>query len=137
MSKVWRRMLLPSTRARAPMIQAEAPRNHDGHGDRLSSSLVATCTGAQKANSRISPAMRNAARAFRSAPSGSMVAVAGDAVKLHPMVDETEAQPLGDSLLQRLELVVDKLDHIAGFDVDQMIVVGLGCRFIARASVAE
>jgi hypothetical protein len=47
----------------------------------------------------------------------------GDAVQLHAMIDETEAEALGNSLLQFLELVVDEFDHIAGLDIDQMIVV--------------
>ena len=39
------------------------------------------------------------------------------------MVDEAEAELLGDPLLQRLELVVDELDDVAGLDVDQMVVM--------------
>ena len=55
-----------------------------------------------------------------------MFAVEGDAVELHAVVDEAEAELLGDALLQRLELVVDELDDLAGLDVDQMVVMGLG-----------
>src|SRR4051812_12322538 len=61
----------------------------------------------------------------------------GHPVKLHAMVDEAEAEPLGDLLLQGFELVVGELDHIAGLDVDQMVVMGLGRRFVAGAAVAE
>ena len=70
-------------------------------------------------------------------PAGLAVAVEGDAVKLHAVVDEAEAELLGDPLLQRLELVVDELDDIAGLDVDQMVVMAFGRRFVARAAVAE
>ena len=41
------------------------------------------------------------------------------------MVDEAEAEPLGNALLQRLQLVVDELDDVARIDVDKMIVVRL------------
>ena len=39
------------------------------------------------------------------------------------MIDEPEAELLGDALLQGFELIVDELDDIAGLDVDQMVVV--------------
>ena len=39
------------------------------------------------------------------------------------MVDEAEAELFGDALLQHLELIIDELDDVAGFDVDQMVVV--------------
>ena len=68
---------------------------------------------------------------------GLAAAVEGDAVQLHAMVDEAEAELLGDALLQFLEVLVDELDDLAGLDVDQMVVVGVRRRFIARAAVAE
>src|SRR5205085_6030353 len=81
--------------------------------------------------------MRASARRFMRTAGALSIAVERDAVKLHPMVDEAEAELLGNSLLQRLELIVDELDHISGFYVDKMIVVGFGCGFVARAAVAE
>ena len=51
------------------------------------------------------------------------VAVEGDAVELHAMVDEAKAELLGDPFLQRFELIVDELDDVAGLDVDQMVVM--------------
>ena len=68
-----------------------------------------------------------------------MLIVAGerDAVKLHAVIDEAEAELLGDPPLQLLQLLVDELDDIAGLDVDQMVVMGLGRRFVAGAAVAE
>ena len=53
------------------------------------------------------------------------------------MIDEAEAQLFGDALLQQLELVIDEFDDVAGFDVDQMVVMGIGRGFIARPAVAE
>jgi hypothetical protein len=53
------------------------------------------------------------------------------------VVDEAEAEALGDLLLQRLELVVGEFDHLARLDVDQMVVMRFRCRFVARSAVAE
>src|SRR5215210_7664790 len=68
---------------------------------------------------------------------GSAIAVEGDAVKLHSVIDEAEAELLGDALLKRLELFIDELDDIARFDVDQVIVMGIRRRLVARSAVAE
>ena len=69
-------------------------------------------------------------------PKGAL-AVGGDAVQLHAMVDQAEAELLGDLLLKRLQLLIDELDDVAGLDVDQVIVMRVRRRFIARAAVAE
>src|SRR4051812_19937092 len=111
------------------MSQATAPRNHGGTGERPSNSFHRKWTGAVTANSRMTAAMRAIARAFTRAP--LMIAGERDAVKLHAMVDESEAELLRDPLLERLKLVIDELDHIAGFDVDQMVVVCFRRRLIA------
>src|SRR5215212_8784937 len=81
--------------------------------------------------------MRRNARSFMRTAGASSIAVERDAVQLHAMVDEAEAELLGNALLQRLELVVDELDHLAGLDVDQVVVVGFGRGLIAQAAVAE
>src|SRR5438094_845273 len=125
-------MGLPAMRTRAPMIHAAAPRNHCGHGERRNSTLVATCTGPQKRNSSRSAAILSPARTFTLA-----IAVGSDAVQLYAMVDEAEAELLGDSFLQHLQLVVDELDYVPGLDVDQMVVVGLRRGFVARTAVTE
>src|SRR4051812_2778473 len=127
---------VPVTRTRTPTIHPAVPRNHCGQGERPSSSLVTMWTGAQTRNSRRSAVMRSTARGFNRAWFLA-IAVEGDAVQLHPMVDEAEAELFGDALLERLELVVGELDDVSGLDVDQMIVVGLRRRFVARAAVAE
>src|SRR5213075_2236624 len=88
------------------------------------------------AKSSSSPAMRSIARALR-CPLGLSIAVGPDAVQLHAVIDEPEAEPLCDPLLQFLELVIDELDDVARFDIDQMVVVGLRCGFIARTAVPE
>src|SRR5262245_17632417 len=100
-------------RTRAPHIQPIAARNRRGQGDRPTTALATTWIGPQMANRSRIPPMRSNARAFTlpfpppacglgGVGSGSTVAVEGDAVKLHAMVDEAEAEPLGDALLQLL-----------------------------------
>src|SRR4051794_25381566 len=114
MSKVWRATAAPSTRTLAPAIQPAAARKRGGHRERPSSSLVARWTGARTANNPISAAIRTAARNVRRALAGSAIAVEGDAVQLHSVVDEAEAELLGNLLLKQLEFVVGELDDIAG-----------------------
>ena len=53
------------------------------------------------------------------------------------MVDQAEPEPLGDLLLELFEFGVDELEHLAGLDVDQMVVMRLGRGLVARAAVAE
>ena len=53
------------------------------------------------------------------------------------MIDQAEAELGGDAPLQLLQLLVDELDDVAGLDVDQVVVMGLGRRFVAGAAVAE
>src|SRR5688500_15075898 len=74
---------------------------------------------------------------MRAGRSSSAVAVEGDAVELHPVIDEPEAELFGDPLLKKLELVIDKFDDIARLDVDQVIVMRFRRRFVAGAPVAE
>ena len=60
-----------------------------------------------------------------------------DAEKFHTMVDEAETQSLRDLALERLEFGVDEFDHGARLDIDHVIVMRYGCRFIAGAAVTE
>ena len=52
------------------------------------------------------------------AMAGSVLAVDADAVKLHPVIDQAVTQLLGDLALQRFELGIDELYHLAAFYVD-------------------
>src|SRR5687767_10924548 len=58
-------------------------------------------------------------------------------VKLHPVVHEPEAALLGDSALQRIQLLVDELDDVAGLGVDQMVVMGGVGGLVAGPALAE
>merc|ERR1712034_66918 len=62
----------------------------------------------------------------RSGSSASVLPVEGDAVQFHAMIDHPEAQLFRDLLLQLFQFGVDKFDHIAGFDIDQMVVMRFG-----------
>ena len=117
-------MRLPVARIRAPQIHAAAARKRLGQSDQPKTSRVTMWTGTQNANSRMSAAMRAAAIMIeeRLLP----VSIERDAVELHPMVDETIAELLRDPFLKILELLVDELDHVARFDVDQVIVMRFG-----------
>jgi len=76
--------------------------------------------------------------AARSLEGGGLpVAIERDAVQLHPVVDEAEAELFRDPFLESLELFVDELDDIASLDVNQMVVMVVGRRFVARPPVAE
>ena len=48
-----------------------------------------------------------------------------------------EAEALGDRLLQALDLLVAEFDHLAGAEIDQVIVVDVGNRLVAAAALAE
>ena len=67
----------------------------------------------------------------------SAFAVNADAVKFHPVVDQAEAEAMGDAALKILQLLIDEFDDVARFDVDQMVVVRFGRGLVARAAVAE
>src|ERR1044071_2500285 len=137
MSKVWPRIGAPLTRTLAPTIHAAAARKRGGQGEPPSNVLVATWTGPSTANSPIKPASRSAARAFIRTAGALPIAVEGDAVKLHAMVDEAEAELFRDPFLQSLQFVVDEFDDVAGLHVDQMVVVSLGRGFVPGPSVAK
>jgi hypothetical protein len=68
---------------------------------------------------------------------GSALAIGRHPVEFHAVIDEAEAELLGNAPLEILEFLVDELDHVAGLDVDQVIVVRVRGRLIARAAVAE
>jgi len=60
-----------------------------------------------------------------------------DAVQLHAVIDQAEAELLGDPALERLQLLVDELEDVAGLDVDEMVVMGLRRSLVTGAAVAE
>ena len=53
------------------------------------------------------------------------------------MIDQAIAQLFGDQPLQGFQFRIDEFDHLAGFHVDQVVMMRLGRGFIARATVAE
>src|SRR5688500_18189055 len=67
----------------------------------------------------------------------SAILVERHGVELEPVVDQLVAELAGDSLLDGLDLLAAELDHMPGAQVDQMVVVLTGQRFVARAPVAK
>ena len=54
------------------------------------------------------------------------------------MIDETEAEPFRNSLLQSFQIGIDKFDHAAAFDINQVIVMGVFVFvFVERASIVK
>jgi hypothetical protein len=59
------------------------------------------------------------------------------AIKLEAMVDQLEAELLGDEPLQALDVLVAEFDHAASLQIDEMVVMRVRHFFITRAAVAE
>lgn len=53
------------------------------------------------------------------------------------MVDEAKAQPLGNLLLQLFKFRIDELQHLAGLDIDQMIMMCVRRRLLAGPAITE
>ena len=81
--------------------------------------------GPTVANNSRSKRLRTAARSWELSDGALAVAVERDAVQLHPMVNEPEAELLGNPPLKRLQLFVDELDDVSRLHVDQVIVVSV------------
>ena len=60
-----------------------------------------------------------------------------DRVEFQPVIHELVAERLGDGRLERLDLLVLELHHLARREVDQVIVVLVGVLLVACAAVAE
>jgi hypothetical protein len=53
------------------------------------------------------------------------------------VINEAEAELFGNALLKHLQLLIDEFDDVACLNIDQMIVMRFGGRFIARAAIPE
>ena len=85
----------------------------------------------------VSPRAAASRRAVYFASLRSVFAVEADAIKFQTVIDEAIAELGGDLLLQRFDFRIDELDHLARLDIDQMIVMRFGRRFVACAPIAE
>ena len=123
-------MRVPVVAVAMPLVQLTESRNRRGQGDGRPKSrqilwsttptirLIATTSNrARKTNCPTT----KAAGLRR-----SILAVDGNAIKLHAVVDEAVAEFFRDDFLQRLKLGVDKFDDLAGFDIDQMVMMRFG-----------
>ena len=113
----WSERAVPVTCRRAPTIQAIAPRKRGGQGE--AQPTAATGRGGRGSQQRQRSSPATAARCGRSRPRSyaralrrprPQLAVEADAVQLHAVIDEAEAQLLGDLLLQLLEFGIDEFD---------------------------
>ena len=53
------------------------------------------------------------------------------------MINEPKAQFFSDLALELFQLFIDKFDNLAGLDIDQMIMMLIGSRFVSRAPIAK
>ena len=105
-----------------PLVQLIDRRNRRGHGDgrlrsrqRLWRSKLVTKLAAISSSRAVNknwPA-KNAAGLRR-----LILAVDGDAIEFHAMVNETVAEALCNDFLQRFQFGIDEFDNFAGFDVN-------------------
>jgi hypothetical protein len=58
-------------------------------------------------------------------------------VEFEAMIDQAIAEAAGDLGLQRLDLLGAELDHLAGGEVDEVVVMVAGGALVARAPAAE
>lgn len=61
----------------------------------------------------------------------------GNAIKFHPVVNQTKTELFRDLLLQQFQFRIDKFNDIAGFNVNQMVMMGFGCGLIAGAAITK
>ena len=61
----------------------------------------------------------------------SLAGLDGDPVQFHAVIDEPIAEPGGNPCLQFLDFGIVKFDDLAGFDIDQMVVMLVLHGFIA------
>src|SRR5688572_25887096 len=61
----------------------------------------------------------------------------GNGIELQAVVHQAVAEAAGDFGLKRLDLLGAELDHVAGLEVDEVVVVPLRGVLVARAAVAE
>ena len=81
---------------------------------------------------------RCAARGAAAGPAASGFGLGEAAAEqLQPVVDQLEAEPGGDLLRQGLVPGIGELDHLAGVDIDQVVVRAMLGRLVAGAGAAE
>src|SRR3546814_20100934 len=101
----------PTTGGRTPQMGAALPRNRRGQGEGRGNGRHSPWAATQAMRARTRPA---SLRPTRSRSATSILAIERDAIKLHAVIDEAEAQPLGDLLLELLKLGIDEFEHLSG-----------------------
>ena len=115
-------MRVPAVAVAMPLVQLIESKNKRGQGDGLRIIRQTLCNkrlterlttiSSSRVKNKNCPVIK--AAGFRR----SILAVDGDAIKLHTMVDQTIAQPFRNDFLQCLKLWVDKFNDLAGFDIN-------------------
>ncbi len=88
----------PSSRGLTPAMRVAAARKRGGQGERPIRNFVRIWTGASVKKRPAKPAIRS--QRIREESADSLVPVNGDAVQFHAMVDQAEAEPLGNAFLK-------------------------------------
>src|SRR3954469_8827409 len=66
-----------------------------------------------------------------------LVVVERDAIEFEPVVDQLVAELAGDFGLELFDLLGGELDHLAVTQIDEMVVMAVAHRLVARAALAE
>src|SRR5262249_56273133 len=74
---------------------------------------------------------------LKGAPSAFRLVVEWERVEFEPMTDQPITQAPRDVGLQAFDVFGLKLDHLAGAQIDEMVVMAVGHLFVACAPVAE
>ena len=115
-------MRVPVVAVAMPLVQLIDSKNKRGHGDGLRIIRQTLCNSkladrlATISSSRVKN--KNCPVTKAAELRRSILAVDGDAIKLHTMVDQTIAQPFRNDFLQCLKLWVYKFNDLAGFDIN-------------------
>lgn len=67
----------------------------------------------------------------------SILSVDSYAVKLHAVIDQAISQLFGNQALQRFEFGIDEFHDLAGFHINEVVMMRFRSCFIAGAPIAE
>jgi hypothetical protein len=116
-----------------PLIFRETLVKWRGQGECKRNIRHKPCSGSVAAKARTIRTTRAAARGW----TRSGFAIERDAIKFHPVIDQTEAQFFSNLFLKGFKLGIDEFDYLASLYINQMIMMGFGRSFITRAAIAK
>src|SRR5712691_217466 len=89
------------------------------------------------ANPKLRPSKIGSGLFMASASSAFNLVLERNSVELEPVIDQPIAQAPGHLGLQPLDFFRLELDHLAGAQIDEMVVVAVGHLLVARSPIAE